>query len=30
MQNNSNLIDIVDITISGELKADLIDGGEYI
>ena len=29
MQNNSSLIDIVDITISGELKADKIDGGEY-
>lgn len=29
MQNNSNLVDIVDITISGELKADVIDGGEY-
>ena len=30
MQNSSSLVDIVDITISGELKADLIDGGEYV
>ena len=30
MANNSNLVDIVDITVSGQIEADRIDGGEYI
>ena len=30
IENNASLVDIVDITISGELKAGSIDGGEYV